>query len=338
MPKYNRKELSTKLKAVQKATGLKGGKSPMNQQFIRQVQAIVDNIRRVIVADPDVIEMSLLGLLCQGHILLDGAAGVGKTLLAKALAQSIQAKFKRVQFTPDLLPTDITGSSIYDPTRGDFRCVPGPIFANVVLAHEINRSSPGTQSALLGAMNEGYVTLDGVAYSLPTPFFVVATRNITEKHGTFPLSQDQLDRFLLSFGIGYPEPKEEVKILELYEHGVPTLGPVLTVDEVSVMQAKVQSVEVAHQTKEYIASIVAETRSSPEIATEVSPRGAAFLQVSAQARAAMEGRDFATPDDVKTVAPAVLRHRILAHSSELNSSAKYIEGLLDTIPTPPLGK
>ena len=306
----------------------------MSQELASRVQTVVDNIRQVVVASPDVIKMSLLGLLCQGHVLLDDFPGVGKTLLAKALAQSIQAIFKRIQFTPDLLPTDITGSSIYNQATGDFKFMPGPVFANIVLADEINRSSPRTQSALLEAMDEGCVTFDGIAHPLPKPFFVIATRNIAEAHGTFPLPQSQLDRFLLSFGIGYPKREEEVEILERHEHGEPSLGPVLTADDISTMQDQIYLVEVARPVKEYIANIVAEMRASAEIAIGVSPRGAVFLQRAAQARAAMEGRDFATPDDVKAVSPAVLRHRITTRSSEPDSPAKCVEAILNTVPVP----
>ena len=306
----------------------------MNQELTCRVQAVVDNIRKVVVASPDVIRMSLLGLLCQGHVLLDDFPGVGKTLLAKALAQSLQANFKRIQFTPDLLPTDITGSSIYNPADGDFKFVPGPVFANIVLADEINRSSPRTQSALLEAMGEGYVTFDGITHPLPKPFFVIATRNLAETHGVFPLPQSQLDRFLLSFGIGYPKREEEVEILERHEHGEPSLGPILTADDISTMQDQIYLVEVARPIKEYISNIVAETRASAEIAIGVSPRGAVFLQRAAQARAAMEGRDFATPDDVKVVSLAVLRHRLLPRSPEPDSSAKCIEAILSTVPVP----
>ncbi|MFC1985818.1 AAA family ATPase [Chloroflexota bacterium] len=306
----------------------------MNQEFTPRVQALVNNIRQVVVASPDVIKMSLLGLLCQGHVLLDDFPGVGKTLLAKELAQSLQASFKRIQFTTDLLPTDITGSSIYNPAAGEFKFVPGPIFANIVLADEINRSSPRTQSALLEAMGEGYVTFDGIAYPLPKPFFVIATRNLSETHGVFPLPQSQLDRFLLSFGIGYPKREEEVEILERHEHGELTIGPVLTASEISTMQEQIYLVEVVRPVKEYIANIVAETRASAEIAIGVSPRGAVFLQRAAQARAAMEGRNFTTPDDVKAVSPAVLRHRIITRSPEPDSSAKCIEAILSIVPVP----
>ena len=306
----------------------------MNQEFARRVQAIVDNIRQVVVASPDVIKMSILGLLCQGHVLLDDFPGVGKTLLAKALAQSLQADFKRIQFTPDLLPTDITGSSIYSPTDADFKFIPGPIFANIVLADEINRSSPRTQAALLEAMGEGYVTFDGITHPLPKPFFVIATRNLAEMHGVFPLPQSQLDRFLLCLGIGYPKREEEVEILKRHEHGGLSIGPVLTAKDIATMQDQIYLVEVARPVQEYIANIVAETRVSAEISIGVSPRGAVFLQKAAQARAAMEERDFVTPDDVKAVAPAVLQHRILSRSSEPRSAAKCIEDILSTVPVP----
>lgn len=306
----------------------------MDKQFAQRMQAIIDNIRKVVVAKPEVIKMSLLGLLCQGHILLDDFPGVGKTLLAKALAQSLEANFKRIQFTPDLLPTDITGSSIYNPKEGDFKFVPGPIFANIVLADEINRSSPRTQAALLEAMGESHVTFDGVAYPLPRPFFVIATRNLAESHGTFPLPQSQMDRFLLSFGIGYPGIDEEVEILERHEHGELTLNPVMTADDIATMQAQIYQIEVARPVKEYIANIVAETRASDGLAMGVSPRGAVFLQRAAQARAAMEDRNFATPDDVKAVSHAVLRHRIQPRSSTNTSSDKYLEEILNTVRVP----
>jgi len=303
-------------------------------QLAGRVQTVIDNIRTVVVARPEVIRMSLLGLLCQGHVLLDDFPGVGKTLLAKALAQSLHADFKRIQFTPDLLPTDITGSSIYSPTDSSFQFVPGPIFANIVLADEINRSSPRTQSALLEAMGEGRVTFDGISHELPRPFFVIATRNLAESHGTFPLPQSQLDRFLLSFGIGYPGINEEVEILERHEHGEVSLKPVLTADELADMQAQVYRVEVARPVKEYIAGIVAATRESGEIAIGVSPRGAVFLQRAAQAWAAMAGRDFVAPDDVKAVAQPVLHHRIVPRSATTGSPDGCIDAILNTVPVP----
>ena len=306
----------------------------MSQNFHSQVDPLVENVGKVVVAGPEVIRTAVLGLVCGGHVLLDDFPGVGKTLLSKALAQSLQATFRRVQFTPDLLPTDITGSSIYNPTTGNFDFVEGPVFANVVLADEINRSSPRTQSALLEAMGEDQVTFDGVAHRLPRPFFVIATRNLAEAHGTFPLPQAQLDRFLLSFRIGYPSPTEQVEILERHKNGQPTLGPVMNADDIVAMQEHVHRVEVARPVSEYIAAIVAQSRSAPELSTGVSPRGAVLLQRAAQGRAAMEGRGYATPDDVKGVAQAVLQHRIMPRSSGPDAAAQSVEAVLNTVPVP----
>ena len=302
--------------------------------FVGRVQSVIDNVRRVVVADTEVLRLCLLGLLCQGHVLLDDFPGVGKTLLAKALAQSLQASFKRIQFTPDLLPTDITGSSIYFPNDGAFKFMPGPIFANIVLADEINRSSPRTQSALLEAMGEGFVTFDGTAHQLPRPFFVIATRNLSETHGIFPLPQSQLDRFLLSFGIGYPNREQEVEILEKHEHGDAGLKPVLSAADLTAMQEQINLVQVARPVKEYIASVVGETRANREIAMGVSPRGAVFLQKASQAHAAMAERTFVTPDDVKQVALPVLRHRIVPRSSATDSVEKSLQLILESVPVP----
>jgi MoxR-like ATPase len=302
--------------------------------FVGRVQSVIDNVRRVVVADTEVLRLCLLGLLCQGHILLDDFPGVGKTLLAKALAQSLQASFKRIQFTPDLLPTDITGSSIYFPNDGAFKFMPGPIFANIVLADEINRSSPRTQSALLEAMGEGFVTFDGTAHRLPRPFFVIATRNLSETHGIFPLPQSQLDRFLLSFGIGYPNREQEVEILEKHEHGDAGLKPVLSAADLTAMQEQINLVQVARPVKEYIASVVGETRANREIAVGVSPRGAVFLQRASQTHAAMAERTFVTPDDVKQVALPVLRHRIVPRSSATDSVEKSLQLILESVPVP----
>ncbi|MDP2720081.1 MAG: MoxR family ATPase [Dehalococcoidia bacterium] len=306
----------------------------MNPEFTQKVQMAVGNIRKVVVAKEEVIRMSLLGILCHGHVLLDDYPGVGKTLLAKALAQTIKSDFKRIQFTPDLLPTDITGSSIYNPASGEFAFVPGPIFANIVLADEINRASPRTQSALLESMGEGFVTFDGKTYPLPRPFFVIATRNLAEPHGTFPLPQSQLDRFLLSIGIGYPGRDEEVEILNRGEHGQTELTPVLSTDDIKDMQEQINFVKVSRPVKEYIANIAAESRANAEIIIGVSPRGTVFLQRAAQARAAMEGRDFVTPDDVKAVAFLVLKHRIVTRSSQAGSPVNVIENILHLVPVP----
>ena len=306
----------------------------LSERFHDRLEALVGNIRRVIVANHEVVRLAVLGLLSEGHVMLDDYLGVGKTLLAKALAQSIQADFKRIQFTPDLMPSDITGSSIYNPASGDFQFVQGPVFANIVLADEINRSSPRTQSALLEAMGEGQVTSDGVLHRLPRPFFVIATRNLVETHGTYPLPQGQLDRFLLSFSIGYPGLEQQVEILERHEHGRTDVGPVLTADDILAMQEHVRSVEVARPVKEYIARIVAETRASPEIAVGVSPRGAVLMQRVSQGWAAMEGRGFVTPDDVKAVAAPVLQHRLSPRSPQAGAVEECMARVLETVPVP----
>jgi MoxR-like ATPase len=306
----------------------------MSDSFQKQVRALVDNIQRVVVGGSDAIRLAVLGLACDGHVLLDDFPGVGKTLLAKMLAQSIHASFRRIQFTPDLLPTDITGFSIYNPAIREFQFAPGPVFANIVLADEINRASPRTQSAMLEAMGEGQVTFDGVTHPLPRPFFVIATRNLAETQGTFPLPHAQLDRFLLSFRIGYPSQEDEVEILERHEHGQPAIGPVLTAEDLVSMQGAVCRVQVARPVQEYIVRIVAETRRYPEIAVGVSPRGAVLLQRAAQGLAAMEGRGFVTPDDVKAVAPAVLQHRLLPRSSRLEDVSQLLDTTLRIVPIP----
>ncbi len=306
----------------------------MSDRFQTQVQALVANIRQVVVGGSGAIKMAVLGLVCDGHVLLDDFPGVGKTLLAKALAQSIHASFRRIQFTPDLLPTDITGFSIYNPANREFQFAPGPVFANIVLADEINRASPRTQSALLEAMGEGQVTFDGVARPLPRPFFVIATRNLAETQGTFPLPHAQLDRFLLSLRIGYPSQEDEVEILKRHEHGQQAIGPVLTAEDLVAMQGEVSMVQVSRPVQEYIVRIVAETRGHPEIALGVSPRGAVLLQRAAQGMAAMDGRGFVTPDDVKAVAPAVLEHRLLPRSSHVEAVSQLVDTILRTFPVP----
>ena len=297
-----------------------------------QVSALIDHVRQVVVARPEAIKLAFLGLLCQGHVLLEDFPGVGKTLLAKALAQSLRVGFKRIQFTPDLLPTDITGSSIFHPAQGTFQFIPGAVFANVVLADEIDRGSPRTQSALLEAMGEGQVTFDGVTYPLPRPFFVIATRNRAELHGTFPLPHAQLDRFLLSFSIGYPNATQEVQILEMHEHEEPALTPLFTGEEVVALQEQVLQVEVARPVKEYIVRIVAETRSHPDLLLGASPRGAVLLQRAAQGWAAMERRAYVTPEDVKAVAPAVLLHRLVPRLPQATSQC--VDDILDQVAVP----
>ena len=281
------------------------------------------------------IRLCVICLMAEGHLLLDDLPGVGKTLLARTIAQSIGAVFKRLQFTPDLLPTDITGASIYDRAQGGFRFVPGPIFANIVLADEINRAGSRTQSALLEAMGEGQVTADGQSYPLPKPFCVVATQNDVDPYGTFPLPHAQLDRFLMLLSIGYPGEEEQVLILERNERGQPDPTPRLTAPEVCEMQAQVRRVEVARPVKQYIARLLAATREHQEAQLGGSPRAGVQLQRAAQAHAALSGRPYVIPEDVKAVAAPVLSHRlILEPGASLASTGELVEDALHQVPVP----
>lgn len=287
------------------------------------------------VAQESVIRLSIAALLAGGHLLLNDFPGVGKTLLARTIAHTIGTNFSRIQFTPDLLPTDITGATIYNQAQGNFQFVPGPIFGSVVLADEINRASTRTQSALLEAMGEGQVTVDGQTHPLPQPFWVVATQNEVDSYGTFPLPHAQLDRFLMSLSIGYPTDDGQVTILERSEHGEREPEVVLTDQEVCAMQGMVQQVEVTRPVKEYIARLLAATRDDGETALGVSPRGGVLLQQAAQAWAAMEGRSYVTPDDVKAVAMPVLSHRIvLQPTSSLSTTGEAVKAVLERVPVP----
>ena len=294
------------------------------------------NIQSAAVVAPDKLQLILAGLLARGHLLLEDVPGIGKTLVAKALARSLAADFKRVQCTPDLLPSDITGSSLYDQRRQEFVFVPGPLFAHVVLVDEINRATPRTQSSLLEALAEGQVTTDGVTRPLAQPFFVIATQNPVETTGTFPLPEAQLDRFLFSLTLGYPGAAAEVLILEREEHADPLerLSPVLGLEEVRQLQAAALAVAVARPLKEYIVRLVNATRGHPEVILGVSPRGGVALQRAAQAMALLAGRDFVTPDDVKRAAPAALPHRMLARQRGLLAAQQIIAELLLNVPVP----
>ena len=296
--------------------------------------AMADNISRVVVTSPRTIRFGLLGLFAQGHILVEDLPGVGKTLLSKAIAGSIAARFTRIQFTPDLLPTDITGTSIFDLSRNCFEFVPGPIFANIVLADEVNRTGPRTQSALLEAMGEHQVTVDGSSRPLPRPFMVIATQNTIESYGTFPLPNSQLDRFMISMNIGLPSPEQELEILRRSEHGTPEIGPVLSIDDVVEAQEAVRRVQVAEPVKQYIVNIVTATREHPAVAAGVSPRGAVALLRASQGWAAFEGRQFVIPEDVKEVAPMVLSHRLLVDGGSGAVAGEIVGELLDSVSVP----
>ncbi len=291
------------------------------------------NIQSAAVVEPSRLRLILAALLARGHLLLEDVPGLGKTLVAKALARSLAGDFKRVQCTPDLLPSDITGSSLYDQRHQEFQFVPGPLFANVVLVDEINRATPRTQSSLLEALAEGQVTTDGVTRALDQPFFVIATQNPVETVGTFPLPEAQLDRFLFSLTLGYPGEEAEVLILEREEHANPldALQPVLTLAQVRQLQASALAVAVARPIKEYMVRLVGATRAHPDVILGVSPRGGVALQRAAQALALLAGRDFVTPDDVKAAAPAVMAHRLLTRARGMDAARGVVQELLSQV-------
>ncbi|WP_034387106.1 MoxR family ATPase [Deinococcus sp. YIM 77859] len=284
---------------------------------VEQVQAyaarVQENVARVLVGKEDVTRLALAGLLAGGHLLLEDAPGTGKTMLARALAASLGLTFRRVQFTPDLLPSDVTGVSVYRPATGEFEFVPGPIFTGLLLADEINRATPKTQSALLEAMGEGQVTESGVTHVLPPPFVVIATQNPLEHEGTYRLPEAQLDRFLLRLSVGYPTREEEVRMLgRLQEsHPIGTLGAVATPQDLLAARKVVRTVCVSDDLRHYIAGLSARTRGHAQVALGGGPRASLALQGVAQALAALAGRNFVLPDDVKAAAPGVLAHRLV---------------------------
>jgi len=281
-----------------------------------KVEVILNNMERVIVGKREEIILCLTALLADGHVLLEDVPGVGKTMLVKSLAKSVSSTFKRIQFTPDLLPSDVLGVSIYNPKLLEFEFRPGPIMGNIILADEINRTSPKTQSALLEGMEEKSVTIDGHTFSLPKPFLVMATQNPIEYEGTYPLPEAQLDRFLLKIHMGYPSFAEEMEVLSRVQEELPIqeLTPVINLDELLSMQKEVKSVFVDDTIKQYIISIVARTRNHPQIYLGVSPRGSIALMKAAKSYAYIQGRDFVLPDDIQFLAPFVFSHRMILHS------------------------
>ncbi|MCS6872495.1 MAG: MoxR family ATPase [Anaerolineae bacterium] len=302
-------------------------------------ERLIENVSRVIIGKRNEIRLTVIGLLCQGHILIEDVPGVGKTMLAKALARSLGCTFSRIQFTPDMLPSDVTGVSIFNQQTREFEFRAGPIFAQVVLADEINRATPKTQAALLEAMEERQVTVDGVTYQVEQPFIVLATQNPIEYEGTFPLPEAQLDRFLLRLRLGYPTPQEEMAMLDAQQlrHPLTTIGQVVSAEELLNAQKLVRNVAVGEDVKRYIVEIVTATRHHPDIYLGASPRGALALYKTAQARAAIAGRDHVIPDDVKALAEATLAHRVIvgptARLREVTSRA-IIQNLLASLPVP----
>jgi MoxR-like ATPase len=275
-------------------------------------EALVANIANVIIGKEEVTELLLVALLSDGHVLLEDVPGIGKTTLAKALARSLELSFSRIQFTPDLLPSDVTGINFYNQKIQEFEFRPGPVMSQILLADEINRATPRTQSALLEAMQERQVTIDRDTYRLPRPFLVVATQNPIELEGTFPLPEAQVDRFLLQLSLGYPTEEEENDIVLRYERHEPLeqLGPVMSAEQLFEMQAQVRTTRVEASVREYLVKVVRATREHPSVDLGVSPRGTLALYRTCQALAAVRGRSFVLPDDVKHMAPYVLTHRI----------------------------
>jgi MoxR-like ATPase len=292
-----------------------------------------ENLQSVIYGKSECIDVMIVSLLAGGSVLIEDVPGVGKTTLAKALAKSIDAKFRRVQFTPDLLPADILGSSIYNPVNGNFKFDPGPVFCNILLADEINRASPRTQSALLEAMNENQATIEGQRYPLPKPFIVIATENPIEFHGTYPLPEAQLDRFLVRFGIGYPAVEVEVDILKSHAHSEPLdrIQPVLQLEQVRQIQQEAANVHVDNGILEYIVDIVHTTRRDNRLKLGISTRGTLMLSRAARARAYFQKRDYVIPDDVLWVVPYILPHRILLSSKTHHSGITAKQIVMDIV-------
>jgi MoxR-like ATPase len=304
-----------------------------------RAERIVEEVERVIVGKRDTVSKCVIALLCNGHILLEDIPGVGKTTLAKALARSIGGDFRRVQFTPDLLPADITGSSIFNQRESSFQFVPGPVFGNVVLVDEINRATPKTQSALLEAMEERQVTVDGATRDLPIPFFVIATQNSIELTGTYPLPEAQMDRFFMRLSLGYPSREDETAVLERQQLANPLaeVSSVVSPSDLLAMQAEVRDLFIHDAVREYVVDVVRATRESSLLLMGSSPRGSLHLMRASQAHAAIEGLDYVRPDDVKAVAPAVLAHRVLP-KAELRGRGEntemVIRRILDEVPAP----
>jgi MoxR-like ATPase len=276
-------------------------------------QRIRENIQKVIVGKGEVINLTLAAVLCEGHLLLEDVPGIGKTTLARALAVSLGCSFRRIQCTPDLLPSDVTGLSWFNQKKQEFEFRPGPVISQIVLADEINRATPRTQSALLEAMQERQVTVDGATYALPRPFLVMATQNPVELEGTFPLPEAQIDRFVMRIAIGYPEESEENAILERFRQSdpLPELSAVVTPQEILEAQTARREIRVVEPVREYIVKVARETRGHPEIELGASPRATLSLYQAAQAWAAIQAREFVLPDDVKFLAPHVLTHRLM---------------------------
>ncbi len=301
----------------------------------RKTDEIRDNIQKSIMGKPEEIDLILTALLANGHVLLEDVPGTGKTQLAKALAKSINCSFNRVQFTPDLLPADLTGINFYNPSDGAFTFRKGSLFTNILLGDEINRATPRTQSGLLESMEERQITVDGKTYPLEPPYFVIATQNPVETQGTFPLPEAQLDRFLIQMGLGYPRTDETVSIMERYIKGDPLeeTSPVCTREELLAMQREVKNIYIHPDTARYIVNLAEKTREHENVALGVSTRGCLAMARAAQGYAAVHGRDFVTPDDIKRLTPYVFAHRLLLRGAARRAK-QILDETLSTVPVP----
>lgn len=302
-------------------------------------ERIAQSVGQVILGKRNEVRLAILGLLCKGHILIEDIPGVGKTMMARSLAKAIGCSFSRIQFTPDMLPSDVTGVSIYNQRTNEFEFRPGPILAQIVLADEINRATPKTQSALLEAMEEHQMTVEGISYSMENPFMILATQNPIEYEGTFPLPEAQLDRFLMRIQMGYPSPAEEMTILssQQYQHPIENLHQVVSLNDMLRAQDAIRQVYVADEVKQYIISLVTASRVHSDVYLGSSPRGSLSLFRSSQARAAMAGRDYVIPDDVKALAEVTLAHRIIVGPSARIkdiSSRTIVQDILATTTVP----
>ena len=305
----------------------------------KATEQVIANVEKVIIGKREVIELTLVALLCEGHILIEDVPGTGKTTLAKAIARSLNCSFQRIQFTPDLLPSDVTGVYFFNQKTQEFEFRPGPIMAQVVLADEINRATPRTQAALLEAMQERQVSVDLETKPLPRPFLVLATQNPIELEGTFPLPEAQVDRFLMKIKLGYPGEEDENEILLRYEHDDPleTLEPVLSSEALLDLQEKARFIKVEKSVREYLVHVTRTTREHPAVELGVSPRGTLSLYKTAQALAALRGRDYVIPDDIKLLAPSVLTHRIIIHPQTRlrgRTPEQVITEIVDSVPVP----
>jgi len=300
---------------------------------------IVDNVEKVIVGKHEAVQLTVIALLCQGHLLIEDVPGTGKTMLAKSVSRSLGCVFRRIQFTPDMLPSDVTGVSVFNQKTREFEFRPGPVMAQIVLTDEINRATPKTQSALLEAMEERQITVDGVTYPMEQPFLILATQNPIEYEGTFPLPEAQLDRFMMRISLGYPSSEDEVTMLDRQQHVHPVtqIGQVVSADELIEAQNRIKDVYIDDLVKEYIVKLVKATRTHPDVYLGASPRGSIALYRTGQARAAILGRDYVTPDDIKALAMVALAHRLIISPSARIKNVDpraVIQEILDSTPVP----